>query len=307
MSDDRQIGQLVAQVAQLQRELADEKAAHGVDKEALVVAQGQLAQKVQIETTLAAANAQLIQVAAQRDSLQKQQADWTTAQALLEKQLETVKGAGDALIVAQGNIQRQEAVIADLNSQLAGAKTFGQNIPVLTAKVANLEQKLADAGTQLASAAALNDKNRGDLQTAAETVAALQEQVATAAKSAEANTAQHTVELASAASQQATVNALLVKAKSDYASVAAKFDALYGPVEDGIVLGPAPYLTTADNASHATLAHARRHLLALSAGVSDAQAEAIIVNGAKIGRMLAPVAPPAPPSAPPVPATPTHP
>lgn len=61
------------------------------------------------------------------------------------------------------------------------------------------------------------------------------------------------------------------------AALQARFDLLYGdPVEDGIVRGAPPYVTSADGQKHDTLQDARVHLVALAMGIPDGRVKDLI-------------------------------
>lgn len=145
---------------------------------------------------------------------------------------------------------------------------LGARIAALEAELAEKTAALAGVETALATAEATIASQRTEY--AAELLA-LHRQMAAAAE-------QGAAQLAAARLAAADAHAACEKAKADRAALAAKWDALRGPVEDGIVLGPQPYITTADDKAHPTLEAARTHKKALAWGLSDSQAAAVIAN-----------------------------
>lgn len=72
------------------------------------------------------------------------------------------------------------------------------------------------------------------------------------------------------------------KATANADAWSAKFAALYGPVEEGITTGPAPYVVTADNSAHPTLEEARARKWGLMLGIPDRPAAALLRDPAKL-------------------------
>jgi hypothetical protein len=136
-------------------------------------------------------------------------------------------------------------------------------IASLQAQIAQRDHDLAAARAQAASAGAAVD-GANARAAAAENARAAAERV-DAARIAEL---QDHVDTA----QQA-----MTAARASRDALAAKFEAMYGdPVEDGIARGPAPYVTMTDGAAHPTLADARLHLIAVTAGLSTQQARELV-------------------------------
>lgn len=145
----------------------------------------------------------------------------------------------------------------------------------LGAQIAQLQKQLADA--QAAQRAA-----EARAATAAQPIAGLQAEIQRLQMTVDSGGEQHRVEISALQDQVVAKTAEVAKAESDHAALCRKFDDLYGPVEDGIIRGPAPYVTTHDNEHHLTLRDARICRLAHTAGVSRRHAEGMIDNSAAV-------------------------
>jgi hypothetical protein len=161
--------------------------------------------------------------------------------------------------------------------------------------VARLVSELRDLRGRLAAKEASHQQTVGERDTARQQVAALQAELQSAQSAAAVATEQHKKELAAAAAQAETGEEAAAKVKNDYFALSEKFDRLYGPVEDGITLGPAPYVVTADNSQHPTLHAARTRKLGLRLELDDSAAAKLMADPAGTASVLHDYATPAKP------------
>ena len=159
-------------------------------------------------------------------------------------------------------------------------------------------RSLAQAAARLEALAAELAKAKANLENAAVEIAQLYGKLraATASrKEAERATGElrvHLDGLAAAHAQELQQAArATAKAVAERDALAAKWDALYGPVEDGIALGPQPYVTVHDGQGHATLEEARVHLVAQYAGMTHGDARTLIERAHELVPLLQRVAP----------------
>jgi len=127
----------------------------------------------------------------------------------------------EALAHAVARIEALTAELAQATAALARANTA----------MAAVQRSLADEAAQRAEAERVSRELR---------------------QQSEAARVAHALELK-------TVQAETVKAKAERDAVGAKWNELYGPVEEGIARGPQPLVTPHDNRTHATLADAPVH------------------------------------------------
>jgi len=152
--------------------------------------------------------------------------------------------------------------------------------------VARLVSELRELRSQLAAEEASHQQTVSERDAALQQVATLQVGLQSAQSAADVATEQHKNELVAAAARVETAEEAAAQAKSDYVVLSAKFDRLYGPVEDGITQGPAPYVVTGDNSQHPTLHAARTRKLGLRLGLDDGAAAKLMADPAGTASVL---------------------
>lgn len=161
-------------------------------------------------------------------------------------------------------------------------ESVGTNPAELAALITQLRTQLDEANESLTKQrAAWQEKENGLNAQVAEANAKVVEMQRTLAQNASDN-AQKLNEQSAALEDMKTKTR---EAEESRDLLAQKFEELYGPVEDGIRLGPQPYITPDGNV-HASLQDARMHLLSMEAGVTKVQAKALIAKAKTLLPMI---------------------
>lgn len=276
MADDpqQQISQLIARVNSLTGQLTQAQALQ-------TQTAGQL---VQARTQIDTVQRQLI--AEQQGRVQDQITASANASAL-QGQITTIKADRDTAVANYTTISAQLTVLTNTNAGL-------------TSQIDEMQRSIATTAQQLTAVTNALVKTKADYDAAvvnSDKISATLDETKTLLDAEKTTHAATTVALATTTTNLNTAMSNMLKAQNDRAAFAAKFDALYGPVEDGIVLGPAPYITVDDNAVHATLEAARIHRIARAGNMSEIQAKMLVKNFATartVEAKLNPTKPPAP-------------